>query len=164
MFDPKTDRDQTRQTATLPTGDYTFYVETLACRTIGKKEKPQERVFITGHVDGERQIRRFEVPVYFSRLNAPTRDMRHFQLFADIWEALGASPADDAEESPNAYIARDCGPEAGTAFEGLPLGAYDVTDAEPLTVRIAQTPATEWQKAAGQDDKRGFVNTIARLV
>ena len=158
MFDPKTDRDQTRQTATLPTGDYTFYVETLACRTIGKKEQPQERVFITGHVEGERQIRRFEVPVYFSRLDAPTRDMRHFQLFSALWTALGAQPPTDADESPNAYVIRD-----GDS-EGLPLGGYDVEDAEPIVVRIAQTPATEWQVSAGQADAAEYVNSITRVI
>ena len=153
-------RDQTRNPATLMSGDYVFHVETIAVRLIGKKGKEQERAYITGHMEGEMELRRFEIPVYFSNLGRDNRDPKHLQLLDDILDATDAKDPKDATEGPNPYAFDD----DGTGL-GLPIGAYRVAKKNSaIFLRIAQKEGNKFQKDVGQTDRTGYINSIVRVV
>ena len=153
-------RDQTRNPATRMTGDYVFHVETIAVRLIGKKGSEQERAYITGSVEGERELRRFEVPVYFSNLARDNRDPKHLQLLDNILDATDARDPKDAIEGPNPYAFDD----DGTGL-GLPIGAYRVAKKNSaIFLRIAQKEGNKFQRDVGQTDSAGYVNSIIRVV
>ena len=153
-------RDQTRNPDALMTGDYLFHVESMAVRIIGTKGKEQERAYITGSIDGERTLRRFEIPVFFSSLERDQRDARHIQLFDAICDATKAKNPADATEGPNAY-AFD---ENGTGL-GLPVGAYRIAKKhQTVPLRIQRAEGNDFQKQAAQTDKAGYINKIVRCL
>ena len=153
-------RDQTRNPDTLMTGDYVFHVETIAVRLIGKKGAEQERAYITGSIEGERELRRFEIPVFFSNLTRDSRDPKPLQLLDEILDATDAKDPKEPIEGPNPYAFDD----DGTGL-GLPIGAYRVAKKNSsIFLRIAKKEGNKFQQDIGQTDGAGYVNSIVRVV